>query len=66
MTHSLVIGGTRGLGREVVKLLSAAGHSVSVVGRRAPAEQDLKIPNTKLFLSDIGDAEALKRRWLTR
>ena len=61
MTHSLVIGGTRGLGREVVKLLSAAGHSVSVVGRRAPAEQDLKIPNTKLFLSDIGDVEALKK-----
>lgn len=61
MTHSLVIGGTRGLGREVVKLLSAAGHAVSVVGRRAPVEQDLKIPNTKLFLADIADAEALKK-----
>ena len=46
MTHSVVIGGTRGLGREVVKQLRGAGHAVSVVGRHEPPAADRSTPNT--------------------
>ncbi len=37
-THTLVVGGTRGIGREVVRHFVRLGHSVSVLGRRASAE----------------------------
>jgi len=60
MTHSLIIGGTRGMGREVVKLLSAAGHTVSVIGRRDPPDADKTIPNTSYFVADLADTEGLK------
>lgn len=60
MTHSLIIGGTRGLGREVVKLFSAAGHTVSIIGRREPAAQDRDIPNTYFHIADLADPEGLK------
>jgi len=60
MTHSLVIGGTRGLGREVVKLLSAADHTVSCLGRHKPIENDLKIPNITHYRADLADLNAFK------
>ena len=61
MTSSLVIGGTRGLGREVVKLFSKAGHRVSVIGRRLPVDADRDIPNTTYWTADLADAIQLKR-----
>ncbi len=60
MSHTLIIGGTRGLGREVVKLLSAAGHTVSVIGRREPPAADRDIPNTEFHLVDLADLAGLK------
>lgn len=38
--HVLVVGGTRGSGRAVVRRFAGAGHSVSILGRRRPAEAD--------------------------
>lgn len=61
MTHSIVIGGTRGLGREVVKLFSAAGHRVTVVGRKPPADADLKIAGASFRQLDIADLDAGRR-----
>jgi NAD(P)-dependent dehydrogenase (short-subunit alcohol dehydrogenase family) len=39
LPHTLVVGGTRGIGRAVVRHFAAAGHRVSVIGRRQPAER---------------------------
>ncbi|MFA6542821.1 MAG: SDR family oxidoreductase [Limisphaerales bacterium] len=36
--HTLVVGGTRGIGREVVKFFLHAGHGVTVLGRRKSEE----------------------------
>jgi NAD(P)-dependent dehydrogenase (short-subunit alcohol dehydrogenase family) len=53
MVHALVLGGTRGLGREVVKLFSAAGYKVSVIGRREPPNTDILIPGVKHWIADL-------------
>lgn len=54
MAHALVLGGTRGLGREAVKLFSAAGYKVSVIGRREPPAADRDIPGVKHWIADLG------------
>lgn len=60
MTHTLIIGGTRGLGREVVRLLSSSGHTVTVIGRREPVAVDRDIPNTKFHIADLADLTGFK------
>lgn len=60
MTHTLIIGGTRGLGREVVKLLSAAGHIITVIGGREPIAADLDVPNTEFLIADLADSAGFK------
>jgi len=54
MAHALVLGGTRGLGREVVKFFSAAGHKISVIGRREPPAADHDISGVKHWIADLG------------
>jgi NAD(P)-dependent dehydrogenase (short-subunit alcohol dehydrogenase family) len=53
MQHTLIVGGTRGLGREVARVLSREGHHVSVIGRREPIESDRDIPNAKYWIADL-------------
>ncbi len=60
MVHTLIVGGTRGLGREVVKLLSAAGHAVSVIGRNEPPKADQSISNAEYRYIDLADAAILR------
>ncbi len=57
--HSVVIGGTRGLGREVVRHFSSLGHRVSIVGRRAANEADLALPGCEFWAADITNPDAL-------
>jgi len=57
--HSVVIGGTRGLGREVVRQFSALGQLVSVVGRRPANDADLALPGCQYWEGDITDGDAL-------
>ncbi|MCX7412429.1 MAG: SDR family oxidoreductase [Planctomycetia bacterium] len=40
MTHSIVIGGTRGIGRAVVRTFAAEGHHVTAMGRSSPPDAD--------------------------
>src|SRR5580700_10775059 len=56
--HSLIIGGTRGIGRELLQIFSAQGHAVSVIGKRAPAEGDRKLPGASFWMVDISDKPA--------
>lgn len=56
--HSIVIGGTHGSGRALVRLLSGQGHAVSVVGRRSsPPERGL--PHTRFIRTDLTDVRRL-------
>jgi NAD(P)-dependent dehydrogenase (short-subunit alcohol dehydrogenase family) len=56
--HSLVVGGTRGIGRAVVRVLASAGHRLSVLGRRAPASPE---PGARYWTADLQDREGTRR-----
>src|SRR6266567_6972612 len=58
-SHSLVIGGTRGLGREVVQLLLKEENLVSVIGRHEPAVADKSRSGVSYWTVDVSDATAL-------
>ena len=57
--HSLVVGGTRGLGRAVVRALAAEGHAVSVIGRRPPMEADEPRSGVRHWAVDLTDGQRL-------
>ena len=59
-THSLIIGGTRGVGRELVRLFAEAGHVVSVIGRRPAPEADQKRPGVRYWAVDVAAVAALQ------
>lgn len=52
-THTLVVGGTRGIGRALVKALIAEGGAVSVFARRAPAK---KVSRARYWTVDVTDS----------
>jgi NAD(P)-dependent dehydrogenase (short-subunit alcohol dehydrogenase family) len=52
-THSIVIGGTKGIGKTIAKAFTDAGHVVSVVGRSAEGDRG--------FRCDLHDAQGIKR-----
>lgn len=60
MMHSLIVGGTRGIGREVVRLFSGKGEAVSVIGGRPPAAGEEKLPRVRHWKVDITDPAALE------
>jgi NAD(P)-dependent dehydrogenase (short-subunit alcohol dehydrogenase family) len=61
MPHTLIVGGTRGLGRVVARLLSESGHSISAIGRREPQPGDSGMPGVRHWVTDIQDVEARAR-----
>jgi len=61
--HSLVIGGTRGTGRTVVRSLAQEGHTVSVVGRRAPEKQDTSLPSVSHWAANLLDENKTEQTW---
>jgi NAD(P)-dependent dehydrogenase (short-subunit alcohol dehydrogenase family) len=60
LTHSVVVGGTRGIGRAVVRRLLDGGHRVSVLGRRRPPEADS--PGVRLYPVELTDGDAVVER----
>jgi NAD(P)-dependent dehydrogenase (short-subunit alcohol dehydrogenase family) len=60
MTHALVIGGTKGLGREVVRQLEQAGHEVSVMGRSEPPAADRNTQRATYHQADLSDHASLR------
>lgn len=60
MTHSIVFGGSKGLGRVVARQLSSRGDQVSVISRTEPptADQSAAIDH---FQADITDEAATRR-----
>lgn len=59
MIHSLVIGGTKGLGRVVARRLANRGDKVSILGRNSSPPSDLESGNITSFTADISKKEAL-------
>lgn len=57
--HTLIVGGTRGMGREVVRQMQAECHTVSVIGRRAPIDVDKKLSDVRFWTADIADGAKL-------
>ena len=58
MSHTLVVGGTWGIGRAVTRSFAESGGRVSVIGRREPAEAAL--PNVQHMSVDVREPEALR------
>ncbi len=59
MIHSVVVGGTRGIGREVVKLFADQEHNVSAVGRRPPVPEDAVSDKVCYWTRDLTDEKEL-------
>src|SRR3989344_4571796 len=53
--HTLIIGATRGLGREIAKTLQAERHLISAVGRNLA--DNTKIPGVHYYLTDLTDSQ---------
>ena len=58
-----MIGGTRGTGRAVVRSLAQEGHTVSVVGRRAPEKQDTELTAVSHWSTDLLDEVQTSKTW---
>ncbi len=58
-THSLIVGGTRGIGRVLAQVLAAEGHVVSVIGRRIPVAKPTG--NIRVWRVDLLDRRALSK-----
>jgi NAD(P)-dependent dehydrogenase (short-subunit alcohol dehydrogenase family) len=56
VTHTLVVGGTRGIGRAIARRFAEAGGTVSVFGRTAPSGVD---GASRFWQVDAADAAAL-------
>lgn len=56
----MIVGGTRGLGRELVCLFSSQGHTVSVIGRRAPGDADRRLPGTHFWTADLTNEQEIQ------
>jgi NAD(P)-dependent dehydrogenase (short-subunit alcohol dehydrogenase family) len=56
--HSLIIGGTRGVGRELVDHFVRKGHKVSVVARRLPKRRAAR-PQVRYWAADVRDVSTL-------
>ena len=57
MTHSIIFGGSKGLGRVLAKQLALRGDSVSVISRSEPPT-DQRSQGVSYFAADIADAAA--------
>lgn len=58
-SHVLVVGGTRGIGRALVKTLASEGKVVSVIGRRPPV--DIDQDDVHFWTVDVTDQPNLDR-----
>ena len=61
--HTLVVGGTRGSGRALVRTLASENHFVSVIGRRPPMEEDRDLGNVRYWTVDLLDEGSLSQAW---
>lgn len=56
----LVLGGTRGLGRDIAVAAHAAGHTLTVLARR-PGELGATVSGVRMVVGDLTDAQDVER-----
>lgn len=59
--HTLIVGGTRGIGRALVTTLAGEDRVLSVIGKRPPLERDRHISNVRYWIVDLLDQELLTK-----
>ncbi len=59
--HSLIVGGTRGVGRAVAAALAREGDALSVLARRLPPDGERVAADAHYLSADLLDAEAIRR-----
>ena len=52
--HCLIVGGTRGIGRALTRLLAAEGQNLTVVSRRAPETVEPALAKVRYLAADLG------------
>ena len=57
--HTLVVGGTRGTGRVIVRTLAEEGHIISVIGRRPPTDEEGCVSGIDYWSLDLLDEKRL-------
>jgi NAD(P)-dependent dehydrogenase (short-subunit alcohol dehydrogenase family) len=57
--HSLIIGGTKGTGRAVVRALAKEGHVVSVIGRSTPSPSEASLSNVSFWALDLAQHDKI-------
>lgn len=61
MSHSIIVGGTKGLGRVVARQFAERGDKVSIIGRSDTPPEDLNSGDVKCFKCDITEPDSLKQ-----
>ena len=61
MINTLVIGGSKGLGRVVARLMAKRGDNVSVIGRSPIAASDLALGSISNYQCDVNDLESISK-----
>jgi NAD(P)-dependent dehydrogenase (short-subunit alcohol dehydrogenase family) len=59
--HTLIIGGTRGTGRALVRLFASKGHLISVIGRHQPAATKASPERVHYWKTDILNQSQLEK-----
>jgi NAD(P)-dependent dehydrogenase (short-subunit alcohol dehydrogenase family) len=60
--HCLIIGGTRGIGRALARLLAAAGQALTIVGRRTPEVSEPALAKARYVAADLARPKELLDR----
>lgn len=58
--HTIIVGGSRGIGRALAKRLASPQHAVSIIGRRPPPDGSAPIPEASTWNLDLLDRPRLE------
>ena len=61
MKHVVITGTSRGIGFEMVKIFSEAGHHVIALSRKSESLQALNLKNVQVIACDITKEEELQK-----